>query len=84
MKGKVVISNKDFKFAAIASGNGETLIVEALDGNRFSIGDEVNTGGLGYADQGSMRNLSTGEEVEVLVQDVVNSKEEAVLKCQGR
>jgi hypothetical protein len=31
-----------------------------------------------------MQNLSTGEEVEVLVQDVVNSKEEAVLKCQGR
>jgi hypothetical protein len=84
MKGKVIVSNKDFRFAAIASGDGDILIVEALDGDRFSIGNDVNTRGLGYADQGRMQNLSTGEEVEVLVQDVVSSMEEAISKCQGR
>ena len=84
MKGKVILSNKDFMFAAIACADGEILIVEALDGDRFFIGHDVNTRGLGYADQGRMQNLSTGEEVEVLVQDVVSSKEDAVLKCQGR
>jgi hypothetical protein len=83
MKGKVIISNKDFMFAAIACGDGDILIVEALDGNRFSIGDNVNTRELDYADQGRMQKMSTGEEVEVLVQDVVSSKEDAILKCQG-
>jgi hypothetical protein len=83
MKGKVLLSNKDFMFAAIACGDGDILIVEALDGNRFSIGDDVNTRELGYADQGRVRNVTTGEEVEVLVQDVVSSKEDAILKCQG-
>ena len=84
MKGKVILSNKDFMFAAIACADGDILIVEALDGDRFSIGNDVNTRGLGYADQGRMQNLSTGEEVEVLVQDVVSSMEEAISKCQGR
>ena len=84
MKGKVVISNKDFVFAAIACEDRDVLIVEALDGDRFTLGDNFNTRGLGYADQGRMRNISTGEEVEVLVQDVVSSVDEAVLKCQGR
>jgi hypothetical protein len=31
-----------------------------------------------------MRNIATGEEVEVLVQDVVSTVEEAARKCQGR
>lgn|GEM_PF-4532169 len=84
MKGKVVISNKDFVFAAIACEDRDILIVEALDGDRINLGDKFNTRGLGYADQGRMRNIATGEEVEVLVQDVVSTVEEAARKCQGR
>jgi hypothetical protein len=41
----------------------------------------VNTRRLGYADQGRVRNISTGEEVEILVQDVVSSMEDAISKC---
>jgi len=50
MKGKVILSNKDFMFAAIACADGEILIVEALNGDRFSVGNGVNTRGLGYAE----------------------------------
>jgi hypothetical protein len=84
MKGKVVKSNKDFKYAAITCEDGDILIVETLNGERFSTGDLVHTRGLGYADQGKMRNLSTGEEVGVLVQDVVKTVEEAIEQCRGR
>ena len=84
MKGKVVIPNQGFKFAAIACEDSDILVLEPLYGDSLSLGDNVNTRGLGYADQGCMRNITTGEEVEVLVQDIVSTMEEARRRCQVR
>ena len=77
MQGTIVLINRKRGLAAVLTENGEFTTFEILGAYDIDLGDIV-AGDMEELDHKSWRNVTKNEEIDVFVEDIYGTKENAI------